>query len=116
MYTTILASYSALIYRAAGKRKDEPTPIDPEVAALSDELEARFPRLRNFRNLLQHPPIAMMLDDEQSWHLFSDGPMVMLNDGGAAYIVDVEMDHDFVMQLHRRFLRIVNRAIDAASS
>ena len=112
LYSTLLANYSALLYRAGGRRTDEPDALHPDLESLSVELDTRFPRLRNFRNFLSHPPKPMLLDDEETWHLFSDGPMAALKDGGAEYIVDVEMDHDYVELVHRRFLRMLDDVID----
>jgi hypothetical protein len=46
VYALYLANFRSLVYWAAGRRDDEPTPIDLDLVPLSQEINARWPRLR----------------------------------------------------------------------
>lgn len=112
IYTLLLANYVSLVYRAAGRRKDEPDPIHPDVVQLSHDLEHRFPRLRRFRNFHGHPPFPEHTPDEVTWSGFSDGVWALLADGGAVPIADIELDHDFVEDVHDKLLTALDAVVD----
>jgi hypothetical protein len=105
-YATDLALLTALIYRAAGRRKDEVICFDLELSQMCDQLDGLFPKLRDLRNaLFAHPPFVDDVVAPEEALLFSTmGVHVTTIDGGKVEtIVDPFMAH---MQLPSIFQRV----------
>jgi hypothetical protein len=121
LYASTVATLDALLYRAAGRLKDDKVPRDQEpylsFGELYDELSATYPKLRQVRNaVFAHPPFAdsgtslmwtsesvilQAIDDDPSppWRFVQPGDDV---------IVPLEC-HPHISGLVERFLALIRQ-------
>ena len=83
-YATDLALLDALVFRAAGLRKDEAICFDQELSDFYQEFEADHPKLRDLRNaLFAHPPfVDALVDQDEVLFFATDGVHITPAEGG----------------------------------